>query len=141
MFKSRESSQTFLNDCQENIDDDEIFMQTPLQDDINILHRQQKYQYNPEGNEETSLLGFSPYSSDTSSTDVPSLDSDIQENHISNDINTQGNLSIDETRADMTISKANSSACSVICQNSGAGFLESEFARGGGHVVRFKIFR
>ncbi len=109
MFKSRESSQTFLNDCQENIDDDEIFMQTPLQDDINILHRPQKYQYNPEGNEETSLLGFSPYSSDTSSTDVPSLDSDIQENHISNDINTQENLSIDETRADMTISKANSS--------------------------------
>jgi hypothetical protein len=86
-----------LNDCQENIDDDELFLQTPLQDDINILHKGNQSRYDPNVDEETSILGFSSYSSDTSSTNVPSLDSDNQENNMLNATNIQGNLIIDDT--------------------------------------------
>jgi hypothetical protein len=86
-----------LNDCQENIDDDEPFLQTPLQDDINILHKGNQSKYDPNVDEETSILGFSSYSSDTSSTNVPSLDSDNQENNMLNATNIQRNLIIDDT--------------------------------------------
>ena len=86
-----------LNDCHENIDNDELFLQTPLQDDINILHKGNQSQYDPKVDEETSILGFSSYSSDTSSTNVPSLDSDNQENNMLNATNIQRNLIIDDT--------------------------------------------
>jgi hypothetical protein len=68
-----------------------------LQDDINILHKGNQSQYDPKVDEETSILGFSSYSSDTSSTNVPSLDSDNQENNMLDDTNIQGNLIIDDT--------------------------------------------
>jgi hypothetical protein len=65
-----------------------------LQDDIDILHKGNRSRYVPNVDEETSILGFS--STSTSSTSIPSLDSDIQKNKMLKTTNIHGTV-IDDT--------------------------------------------
>ena len=86
-----------LNDSHEHIDNDEFSWQTPLQDDIDIFHKGNRSRYVPNVDKETSILGFS--STSTSSTSIPSLDSDIQKNKMLKTTNIHGTV-IDDTLQD-----------------------------------------
>ena len=76
---------TSLNDPHKHINKDEFSWQTPLQNDINILHKGNQSRHVPNVDKENSILEFS--STSTSSKDIPSLDAEIQKYHLEQNTN------------------------------------------------------